>query len=847
MLRKRAQRRITLLVALMFLFSVLAPALALGATPSDVAGTKYEGAVNRLQALNILTGYPDGTFKPGNNITRAEFAAVAIRALGLEQAAGYAKGPTAFSDVSADHWASGYINVASSQGIIKGYPDGTFKPDANVTYAEALAMVLRALGYEPTLTGTWPVKYLVKAAELGITKGVTFSANTPATRGDVAAFVDNSLTVAKVVQVGFGDQAKYVVSGTDPSVPKTTLLNNLGATAVEGVLIDSPEIFGVAADVVKVWADANGNGNIDTSGTSNEVTELKLVSGAAYKGLLGHKVKAWKNADGKVFFIEDLTAADKVKTAKWDGSTLKIGTETLSLAAGTPQKVVNFQRSDLALSGANAPPATVDNGEVTVILNDDGKVTWLTATSLTTRVVDSVSTGFQSIAFSGGGTLSVKDKTLTYVGAASKLEEIQKDDVVEYAEATVGGKTYLYIVVTRNSKTGEFSRLVDGTPDKVTVAGVEYSGASGFNADDNLLGKQVTVLLNKHGKVVAMKAVTTDTKIIAAVKGNPYTVTTAAGSETYVRVLKADGTEARLKVADGATIDDSDADTDPDLTFDVDTMDYNDLTGAGISDLAIIEYSLNADGALRSASVLVAASDTGVSNLDVYKDYNQIEITDGGSRALVVSSTAIFDVRTAGDPKVVTAARLMGDTGGLTGRVVLTKTGSGVAKVVAIKGNFDVPAATTYGLVVSKYQTSGPKYYLGINVNGAVTDYEVTVGRFVYNVDDVVTFSPVDAKNTVTGATQLTVSDAVYVWKVQEIDSANKLVYIDEYHKDTGVENPTDQRKAILILADTQVFNLNGDNPATLARFEDIAVGQEVRVYYDAAAPGVAKVFVIVK
>ena len=75
------------------------------ASYSDVAGTSYEEAVARLSLLEILTGYKDGTFKPEDQITRAEFAAVAVRAKGLEATAQASKGlPTGFSDVPGTHW-----------------------------------------------------------------------------------------------------------------------------------------------------------------------------------------------------------------------------------------------------------------------------------------------------------------------------------------------------------------------------------------------------------------------------------------------------------------------------------------------------------------------------------------------------------------------------------------------------------------------------------------------------------------------------------------------------------------------------------------------------------------------
>ena len=174
----------------------------LTAVPKDVIGTEYEKAVSRLVAFEIVDGYKDGTYKPENDVTRAEFAKIIVEALGIGNATKAAQGKTNFSDVPATHWASGYINVATGQGLLKGYPDGTFKPSAQVSYAEAMTMLVRALGYQDQfLKGSWPGNYVAKAAEAGISSGVRFDdAGRFANRGDVANLVNNALD-ADVVKV----------------------------------------------------------------------------------------------------------------------------------------------------------------------------------------------------------------------------------------------------------------------------------------------------------------------------------------------------------------------------------------------------------------------------------------------------------------------------------------------------------------------------------------------------------------------------------------------------------------------------------------------------------------------
>lgn len=111
---------------------------------SDVAyGKWYNNPISTMSALSIITGYPDGTFKPNKPITRAEFAAIAARFDETQSG----KSAT-FSDVIG-HWAAKEIGIAYYNDWIKGYPDGTFKPDQNITRAEAMTMINRVLERKP--------------------------------------------------------------------------------------------------------------------------------------------------------------------------------------------------------------------------------------------------------------------------------------------------------------------------------------------------------------------------------------------------------------------------------------------------------------------------------------------------------------------------------------------------------------------------------------------------------------------------------------------------------------------------------------------------------------------------
>ena len=104
----------------------------------------YNTAVSTMVNMGIIQGYEDGTFRPNANITRAEFATIAARFL----ASGYEVEDDLFGDIAA-HWARESINDAAMAGWINGYEDGTFRPDAAITRAEAVTMVNNVLGRKP--------------------------------------------------------------------------------------------------------------------------------------------------------------------------------------------------------------------------------------------------------------------------------------------------------------------------------------------------------------------------------------------------------------------------------------------------------------------------------------------------------------------------------------------------------------------------------------------------------------------------------------------------------------------------------------------------------------------------
>jgi len=161
----------------------------------------------------FFIGYPDGTFKPDRNVSRAEVAAALTRALGL----GWSNTAPSYPDVPASHWAAGYIQIMKDEGIMTGDVSGTFRPDAFITRAEAAAALLRMLKVAPIQNLTtsiftdvpvtsWAAGYIEAMQKKGYITGYpdgTYKPDAQILRSEFTAIADRSLgrTISNSSQV----------------------------------------------------------------------------------------------------------------------------------------------------------------------------------------------------------------------------------------------------------------------------------------------------------------------------------------------------------------------------------------------------------------------------------------------------------------------------------------------------------------------------------------------------------------------------------------------------------------------------------------------------------------------
>lgn len=152
-------------------------------------------AGNQLKQIGILKGYSDGTLKLENSISRAEVATIMVRVRGYEDKS-IKLDNKLFTDLPSTNWA--YLNIQNAYKlkIIQGYPDSSFKPLNNISYAEVIAIMVNTLGYKDKVVGTWPDNYIKKAKELGVIPGnANVDTKKIITRGEMALIVWDTLLV----------------------------------------------------------------------------------------------------------------------------------------------------------------------------------------------------------------------------------------------------------------------------------------------------------------------------------------------------------------------------------------------------------------------------------------------------------------------------------------------------------------------------------------------------------------------------------------------------------------------------------------------------------------------------
>ena len=198
----------------------------------DVAGSSNEDTFILLKSLDIMRGDENGNFNPDKQINRAEYTAMILRLLNMEELACQYGAVHNFSDVDESHWAYHYLSLAKDMELINGISATEFGVNSDVSFQDAVKILVCALGYRIVAEkkGGYPNGYLSVALDLKLLKGI---GNTKTfTRAQAAKMIENALTVDIIDDLG------YVIHGND------VLSTYFDMSVKEGIVTAVPELKG---------------------------------------------------------------------------------------------------------------------------------------------------------------------------------------------------------------------------------------------------------------------------------------------------------------------------------------------------------------------------------------------------------------------------------------------------------------------------------------------------------------------------------------------------------------------------------------------------------------------------
>jgi len=480
------------------------------ALSNDVIGTDYEEAAKVLGAFEIMVGDAGtGLFRPNDSIKRSEVTKVAVALKGLSNVANDST-TTKFPDVEKDHWATGFINVGTTEGLIIGDDKGNFRPDDNITYSEAITILVRALGYEPQAQakGGFPTGYLVSGNSMGLTSGVAVAAarsSKPVTRGQIAQLAYNALNINLMEQVGFGDNAKFEI------VDDTLLTSKLDAKLVEGrvTAVGSSALEGNGVDRGEIEIDGKiyKTGNADVRNVLGLYVDAYVVDRPSSKD--NNTVKAIVPSSGmnsiSTIIADDIHSIDSSASGK-----------VINYYKGSKKDKITVSNNSIVVYNGKAASMDeikmIEAGTIMIVdYNKNQKIVFVNETE--NYVVDEVVTSSDRVIDKYGKTpltLDSEDDSLTFVIEKNNqlidIKDLEEWDVLSLTISK--DKSVIYGTVINNTIEGAITETDD---QYLYVGDTKLEVASNY-PDSFAIGDEGIFYLDAEGKIAAFDEGKTNNK-----------------------------------------------------------------------------------------------------------------------------------------------------------------------------------------------------------------------------------------------------------------------------------------------------------------------------------------------
>ena len=561
----------------------------------DVESTaSYAQAVQELSALDVISGYDDGTFGPDKLVTRAEITKMIVDALAERSSAEASTESTKFADVSADHWAKGYINQGVADGFIAGMSDTEFDPDANVTYVQAQKMLVSAIGYETFAQGQggWPTGYKTYAASLDITKGISgIKDSTELTRAQVAQMIDNAMDTPLCVIASWkpewnGTKTPNLETrdGKEGRAYETLFTEKHDAYKVYGRVTETSKTGSVDTDKVTFQVEKADNFDDQEVKADSPVSEDMYIGDSKADNYLRTYSQALiqKNDDDEFTILSIAAAAanKSVTVASEDFDENKSTDEALYFfPAGTTKGSTKYQLDTtngvkIYINGVESSKSIAElrdyldkNETASVTLQKEtevgststsAKYNTIMVSSYVTAIVDEVidktnETSVNFDTYSSGiqakMTVNKDDDNYTYSfkldGKDIEAKDLQPNDVLNIAYDTTGSfreSSFYDVIVTRNVVDGVKCTSRNDSKGEYTIGGTKYKAAEGMDIDVET-STEYSLYLDHFGRIA--KA---DENSVSKNYGVLKNIYKKAGGDYMAQIITKKGTEEEYKV-----------------------------------------------------------------------------------------------------------------------------------------------------------------------------------------------------------------------------------------------------------------------------------------------------------
>ena len=637
---EKPMKNLKQVLALGMAFSLSMSAMA-GAAFSDSADIKATEAVDMLNALGIITGYEDGSFKPEKTVSRAEAAKMifSIRNNGSINADSFKTAPTTFTDISG-HWAEGYIKYCQTMGIISGKSATIFDPNGTVKGTELAKMMLVTLGYDAQKAGiygaTWATTTLALASENGLLDGVDSDLAAGLPRQYTAQMMYNAIQAPTVRWSTDGNA--YTDLGVDNNPNETMGHKYMDLTIYEGILEGSGS-FKSNNDKVKI--DVKKRDGRDSSGTENFTFKTDLT------GMYKQYVKVLSDDKNNAYGVYAVSGKNTVATSAL--SDVKT-TDTKKVKVGdTEYRTRNTSAYDIAKDTKITPlkDEYYNSADQITFVSNDGD------NEFDVAFVNPMQ-GFGKVTYVGNDKVIAAGKSYD-IDNTIIPDGLAKDDYVAvYKDAFTGDPKLVKAEKVTGKLTAVKGKQSDGNAE-VKVNDTWYKVAANKGQFDNMVGYGNDTTAKDDLDTDAVK----NTFDMYLIDGIVYGATkTQGGSTDTAIVLTASGNmdtdgsyQVKMLFADGTT-----KVIGAKYAYNGDSNSKVDLNNK------LVTYTINSDGEYELTAVSstnVAGGDAAVN--DVYgfdADADRIRITNATGKEYRIADDAVVYITDKDGSKVITGKQL---------------------------------------------------------------------------------------------------------------------------------------------------------------------------------------------